>query len=268
MKLSKYLLTGSILAMLGSACNEDYPGYATSDCNLNFVFYGNYDEVLTSEEVTEAIRTSTFSFVYSGDEATRDTVWYEVTTMGNLSDKDRPITLQQIQVEGAENAVAGTHYVAFDSPEVASLYAIPADTNAARIPVIYLRNDPTLKSKTVTLKFGFAENEYFKPGFDSLATRTVHITDQLARPSNWSDVEGDFGSYGQQKHLLMIEWTGNTWDEEYIDELTAGDVAYRHYLAQWFQQRLAEENEERLADPTIGDVYREADGTEVTFPGY
>ena len=256
--------------MLGAACDEEYPGYATSDCNLNFVFYGNYGEVLTAEEVTEETRTSTFSFVYSGEEATRDTVWYEISSMGNLSDSDRPITLRQIEVEGVENAVAGTHYVAFDSPEVASLYVIPANANTAQIPVIYLRDDEELKQKSVTLKFGFADNGYFKPGYDSLATRTVLVTDRLAQPSNWSDVEGDFGTYGQQKHLLMIEWTDDAWDEEYNDELTAGDVAYRHYLAQWFKQKLEEENAKRLADPAIGDVYRENDAnrTEVTFPGY
>lgn len=254
--------------MFGSACQEEYPTYATSDCNLNFVFYGNYDEVLTAEEVTEEIRTSTFSFVYSGEEAQTDTVWFEVTTMGDLSATDRPIALRQFQVEGAENAEAGTHYVAFDDPSMASYYRISADTNAARIPVVVLRDDPTLKNRTVVLKFGFAENEYFKPGYDSLATCTLLITDQLAQPSNWSDVEGDFGAYGQQKHLLMIEWTGDAWDEEYIDELTAGDVAYRHYLAQWFKQKLEEENAKRLADPAIGDVYREANGSEVTFPGY
>lgn len=268
MRISKYILIGSLLAILGSACDEDYPTYADSMCNLNFVFYGNYNEVLTCEEVTEETRTSTFSFVYSGEEAVRDTVWYEISTMGDLSDQNRPIALQQIQVEGVENAVAGTHYVAFDSPEVVSLYVVPANANTTQIPVIFLRDDPNLKQSTVTLKFGFAENEYFAPGYDSLATRTTLITDRLAQPSNWSDVEGDFGTYGQQKHLLMIEWTDNAWDEEYIDELRSGDVAYRHYLAQWFKQKLEEENAKRLADPNIGDVYREADGTEVVFPGY
>ena len=32
--------------------------------------------------------------------------------------------------------------------------------------------------------------------------------------------------------------------------------------------KLDEENAKRLADPNIGDIYKEKDGTPVEFPGY
>ena len=188
--------------------------------------------------------------------------------MGYLADEDRPIALQQIPVEGADNAEAGTHYVAFDDPSLSAFYKIPAHANKASIPVVVLRNDATLKDRTVTLKFGFKENDYFKPGYDTLSVHTLYITDRLSQPSNWSSL-AYFGAYGEQKHLLMIEWTGDAWDEEYIEELVSGDAAYWHYMANWMKRKLEEENAKRLADPAIGEVYKEADGkTVVEFPGY
>ena len=48
-----------------------------------------------------------------------DTVWLDVDIMGKLSAEDRPLALQQVMVEGTKNAVAGTHYIAFDDPVLA-----------------------------------------------------------------------------------------------------------------------------------------------------
>ena len=38
-----------------------------------------------------------------------------------------------------------------------------------------------------------------------------------------------------------------------------------NYLASWFAERLLKENAERLADPQIGDVYREENNDAVDF---
>ena len=261
------IIVGCGFISIALACSEDSPTYATEECNLNFVYYNNSGNPYTTDEITDEMCETNFSFMYSGEEATRDTIWFDIATMGNLSNEDRPIALQQFQVNGADNAEAGTHYVAFDDPEIAQFYQIPANANRASIPVILLRNDPTLEERTVVLKFGFKENDYFKSGYDTLSMHTIYITDRLAQPSNWDEL-GYFGSYGEQKHLLMIEWTGNTWDEDYIEELVEGDYAYITYLAQWMKNKLDEENAKRLADPNIGDIYREKDGTPVEFPGY
>ena len=255
------------LAALSVACEQKYPGYETSECNLNFVYYDYYGDPLSSDEVEAEMCETSFSFVYAGEEAMPDTVWFDIATMGYLSDEDRPVALQQMQVEGADNAEAGIHYVAFDDPSMAQYYRIPANSNKASIPVVMLRNDPTLEVRSVVLKFGFKDNGYFKPGYDTLSVHTLYITDRLAQPSNWSDLNGYFGDYGQQKHLLMIEWSGETWDEEYIEELISGDQAYMNYMANWMRRKLEEENEKRLADSSIGEVWTEEDGTVITFPG-
>lgn len=267
MKITRYIMAVVALTLFVAACNEEYPTYSTSECNLNFVYYDYYGDIVSTEDVNDEMCVTNFSFIYAGEEAERDTLWFDIATMGDLSNEVRPIALQQFQVEGAENAEAGSHYLSFDDPSLAQYYVIPADTNRTSIPVVLLRDDPTLENRTVVLKFGFKANDYFSPGYDTLSMHTIYITDRLSEPSNWCDL-GYFGDYGEQKHLLMIEWTGDAWDEEYIEELVNGDRSYLTYLAQWMKRRLDEENAIRLADPNIGDVYREADGTPVEFPGY
>ena len=51
---------------------------------------------------------------------------------------------QQVMVEGTKNAVAGTHYIAFDDPVLAEFYVVPAHSATAHIPVI-LKRDPSLQ---------------------------------------------------------------------------------------------------------------------------
>lgn len=255
----------AIAACLSTACEEDPQAIRMPDCRLNFLYEYTTGGIIPAEKMRDEYRFTSFSFVYSGEEVETDTLWFEVLTLGELSDEDRPLALEQVAEEGVENAVAGLHYVAFDDPSLQSFYRVPGHASRQRIPVVVLRKDPMLQEKSVTLKFGFKDNSVFRPGLDGLTTRTIEITDRLAKPSAWEDnyLDYTFGNYGQQKHQLMIEWTGNKWDDEYITELVAGDPKYMSFLDQKFAQRLKEENARRMADPEIGDVYRETDGTPV-----
>ena len=219
------------LALAMSACNKDqYEIYDSPEGRLNFLFYTEneyYETVVAyAEDVTDEMRTYAFSFVFSGMKAERDTVWFSATTMGNLSGEYRPYALRQIRREGVKNAEPGVHYVAFD--------------------------DPALQDTTVVLEFGFADNGVFMPGYAGLDTRILEITDRLAIPENWvsSDLDKYVGAYSELKHQLMIEWTGEAWDADYIAELMSAnaDRAYVEYLAAWFAQRLEEENAIREAN--------------------
>ena len=129
-----------------------------------------------------------------------------------------------------------------------------------QVPVIVLR-DASLEEHDVTLVFRFAENEYFKPGYTGLTERTLHIADRLLEPGNWS--QQYFGTYGPVKHQLMIDWTGEVWDDSYIRSLLNGDSGYLSYLKEFFQQKLEEENAKRQEAGL--DIYREADGSEIRF---
>lgn len=245
------------LALAMSACNKDqYEIYDSPEGRLNFLFYTEneyYETVVAyAEDVTDEMRTYAFSFVFSGMEAERDTVWFSATTMGYLSGEYRPYALRQIRREGVKNAEPGVHYVAFDDPEVQDLYRVAPDSNTVQVPVIVLRDDPALQDTTVVLEFGFADNGVFMPGYAGLDTRILEITDRLAIPENWvsSDLDKYVGAYSELKHQLMIEWTGEAWDADYIAELMSAnaDRAYVEYLAAWFAQRLEEENAIREAN--------------------
>lgn len=266
MKKLYILLIGIAALIIASCTQEDITGFLMPDSRLNFQYFdANGDEVVDVAEMTDEMRIYPFSFVYSGLNAERDTIWLPATTMGVLSSEARPYALRQIQVEGVLNAQPGVHYVSFNDPEVQNLYQVPSDSNHVLIPLILLR-DVSLKDTTVILEFGFAENAYFKPGYAEWATRVVEISDRLMKPSNWDMLELDvyyFGVYGEVKHQLMIEWTGQTWDDAYIEEFINGDYAYQNYLVDYCVKRLKEENAKRIA--AGGDVYREKDGTPVDF---
>ena len=268
-----YSLLAGVCLLGAVACNDnDLEKYDTPDCRLNFLYYNGDSTLVDAGDVTDEMRFYPFSFTLSSRvDAERDTVWFEIETMGFLSDNARPVTFRQIEVENVMNARPGVHYVAFDAPELASLYQVEGGKSRARIPVVVLR-DAALTDTTVVLKFGFKENGYFMPGYAGLDCRTIEITDRLAQPENWYtpglaygyySLKALIGPYGETKHRLMIEWTGKKWDKEYIEEFLTGDTAYLSYLISWFQKKLAEEN--ALREEAGEDVYREKNGERVEF---
>lgn len=269
--ISFVLLTGLV------ACEKDLPVYESKVCQLNFK-YGTTN--LTTGEVTEEMRIRSHSFVLnSGEGVMIDTVWVKVTSMGYLSDQNRAIELQQV-LTGEQDAVADKHYVSFDNAELKSrYYFLPGNRPEVEIPIV-VKRDPSLATDgDVRLKFTFKENENFKLGYPQFAEYTIIISDRLSKPTMWTDCELDyyFGAYGSKKHELMISWTEETWDNTYINTLfyqanysgtlywVPKDGNYIDYLASWFADKLSKENAERLADPAIGDVYREPDGSPVDF---
>lgn len=252
-----------------TSCEKDLEVYNTETCRLNFYYNLN-----SRSDFNESLARSAYSFIYGDADRQRDTLWFDVQTMGFTSDSDRPVTLQQLPTEGNQ-AVPGKHYVAFDDPSVSHLYVIPAGKATTKLPVIILR-DPSLKNESVTLKFGFMENDFFKLGFKEFSTRLIEMTDMLSEPSKWNEaypipgleryfpryanhMSDFFGVYGVVKHQFLIEQTGKKWDDEYIESLILGDSNYLKYLVRKMSQRLAEVNAERVAKGL--DVLKEADGT-------
>lgn len=266
MKHCKYLIC-AIVAIVGmTSCEKDLPLYDTDTCRLNF-YYGLSSRSSYRETLSQAL----YSFVYGEADRQRDTLWYEVETMGFVYDKDRPVSLEQIP-SGGKDAVPGTHYVPFNDPSLASFYVIPAGKARTKLPIVIIR-DGSLKTESVTLKFSIKENEYFVQGYPEYATRTLTFTDQLAEPSKWNYqyptawegyymcLADYFGEYGLVKHQFLINETGKKWDDEYIDQLINGDSNYLTYIVRKMSKRLDEVNAERLAQGL--DVLREADGTPV-----
>lgn len=235
-----------LLLLLGitTACEKELEPYNSPECRLNFVFYNYSGTVMKSNQVNDAVRHSTYSFISASakkhTEVTRDTLWFEVSTMGFLSDKDRPIRLEQANT-GSDAAVPGIHYVPFDDPRFQKICFVPANANKTMVPVIVLR-DASLDAGDVNLTFRLAPNEYFQAGYPAMAERTLQIVGRLIQPDNWPY---QFGKYSPDKHRLMIEWTGEPWDEDYIRTLLKGDVGYLTYLRTFFRKKLSEENAKR-----------------------
>lgn len=262
----KNILFGVLAIVAYTSCQQNLDTYDTPECRLNFLYYDYYGKtVLTLEQIkakSEGYNVSNYSFFYEGLPE-RDTLWFKVGTMGFLSDTDRPIALEQIMLSDTiENAQPGVHFVPFDDPEIAHFYRVPAHADTVSIPVILI-NDPSLANKEVVLGFGFVDNGVFQPGYDLCSSRSIRYTAAATRPNAWSD--DFFGTYGPVKHQLMMEWTGEKWDNEYILRIWNEDYAYVEYMNQWFHYKLEEENAKRLADPAIGDIYREANGDPIVI---
>lgn len=265
-KLGIFLAGCCLLAF--TACEKDLQPYNTPGAWLNFAFRESSGDLITSSEgLYDEIYDTYYSFALqsatTGTDITQDTVWVEVSTMGFLSEQDRQVELLQV-VTGENDAVPGVHYVAFDDPALLAKSYVAAGQNLARVPIVVLR-DASLDQHDVVLKIAIKDNGVFKPGYEEFSTRTLHISAQLAKPSNWDSYYMDymFGTYTPTKHALMIEWTGKLWDDAYLEELNNGDYGYQEYLATWMKEKLEEENQKRL--DAGEDILREPDGTPVTF---
>ena len=248
-----------------ASCEKDLELYSDPTCRLNFY----YDIDAVSDFKPELAR-STYSFVYGDPNIKQDTVWVEVESMGFVADADRAITIEQVDSTGVDNAVAGKHYVAFNDPQIAKHYVMPARKARTRLPIVMLR-DASLKTSTVVLKYRIKENENFVNGYDAYAERVLMFTDQLSEPSKWSfnygsskypkTFEDYFGKYGAVKHQFLIDESGEKWDDDYIDSLMTGDSLYLRYIMSKMSRQLSAINAERQAKGL--DVLKEADGTVV-----
>lgn len=264
--MKKQIILSFIVAAGLASCEKELEMYSEPTCRLNF--YYDIDE--TGDYKPEMGR-SAYSFVYGDPNRTQDTVWVEVESMGFVSDKDRAISLEQADSAGVENAVAGKHYVAFNDPQLAQLYVMPAGKARTKLPIVMLR-DASLKEKTVVLRYRIKPNENFVNGYNQYIERSLTFTDQLSEPAKWTYQYpyGDkwtvsfadyFGDYGLVKHQFLINETGDKWDDEYIDKLMTGDSSYLEYMMRKMARRLREVNAERAAQGL--DPLTEADGTPV-----
>lgn len=264
-KTIKYMVLAAVALVCTTSCEKELEPYSHPDCYVNFSFYDYYNEAATTEDMTDEIADAPviFNFKFKGD-ATQDTVWVDGHIIGFLKDYDRTYAIEQVVVDGEDNAVAGEDYVPFDDASLQSHMVVKAGENTFSVPVVVNRT-AKLKTKNLTLKIRFKANENFKNGYEVMQTRVISFTDRLAKPSVWDSYYLDYiyGDYSEAKHTLMIEWTGKAWDDDYITEMYTTDSSYLEYLQQVLAKRLAEENAKRVAAGL--DIYREADGSALNF---
>lgn len=200
-----------------------------------------------------------FSFVWSSADVTRETVWLPVSVIGGPADVDRHVALEQVQeydveyvrdrlnyivdsvvTPRADQAVAGRHYVGFDSPEYAQLLTVPAGQVRANIGIVVLR-DASLAEQKVRLRLRLRANDDFGLGESKLMERTVIISDMLERPEawtseSWNKLQKSYGKYSSTKHRFMMQVVGDKVDDAWFER--ADDASFRNYWKMKFIEAL------------------------------
>lgn len=143
------------------------------------------------------------SFIFDNETTTRDTIYLTLRTMGFASNTDRYFTLQQVELEGVKNAVAGVHYVGFDAPEMKKYLKIAPNQAVASVPIIVLRDKSLLEGR-VELKITIVENNEFQFGELNTLYRRLVISDEYERPASYNSyIESAFGTYSKVKHKFI-----------------------------------------------------------------
>jgi len=251
MKNLKYILMATVLLLLYS-CKEEY--YLYNDIK-RLQFGPDISRIYTpSYNLADSLKS--YTFYYENSTKQQDTLFFDIYAIGGVSNTDRSFKLEQVTVPGAENAVAGKHYKAFNDASLTSKYVIKAGAVHAKVPVVMLR-DASLKTTTVTLKFQIAQNENFSAGEISNIWRKAVFTDRLSQPTAWNASMSQyyFGKYSVVKHSFFIEKTGQKWDNDFIVSITA-DYALLSYWKGVAKLALIEYNAQHPGNP-ITDEFGE-----------
>lgn len=240
-------------ALLLQACEQLEVDNYENDPRLYF-YYGSY----TINHKTFTQRDSTeHSFFTLSDDQLVDTVWVDIRTMGLLENQARPMKIVQVNTDKPNAAVAGKHYFAFDSDEMKEHRYMPANRAQCFWPVI-VKRDPSLENSRVRLEMAIIENDYFKPGVDTLARFMVTTTAQAQKPSLWNSYwKYSYGEWGSKKMWFLVNYVGIRDFNSYISD--SG-------LDYYYQAKAREELKKYNADESNPDrPLKEADGTIVTF---
>lgn len=243
-----FIFIGMLLpGFLFIACEKEIRPYEETINRLNFKFEGS-GHSLSSDTLIS------YSLLYTPRNQNTDTIWVEVATVGYVTDYPRKVSFEQVPSSG-EQAIAGTHYIAFNDPRLSEAYFIPAHKNSARLPIVLIK-DPSLDDKEVSLKIRIAENEFFQSGFSSYQAIHIKVTNRIVKPKYWdSHIEyyiTGYTGYGKQKHLFMIE-VGREHnvliDEDWFKNILGSDrqrpdMGVTNYWNLLFRNALRKKNEE------------------------
>lgn len=249
MKLLKYLTGLSVILGLASSCNEDAIEPWKDQDYIHFdVDYKNF-----------------YSFVYAGSDVEKDTLKFRLNIAGNLSSSDRAYKVKQAKsygfiyeedefgnvidsafIELPNQAKAGIHFEDFSS----KTFVVPADSLGADFELVLLR-DSSLKDNDYSLSLEVVETESFKPGDEETQKISLTISDIIIEPELWSGffvgnttVYSVMGYYGKVKHQLLIDATGQRWDDNFIEyELSQEYLVFYKNLAVLELNRINEERE-------------------------
>ena len=257
MKKIHYILISMLIIGVASCKKDQY--YLYND--VARVQFGPDPSRIYTASYNLADTLKPYTFYYEDASVQEDTVFFDIYAIGGISEKDRSFTLEQEQVAGENNAVAGTHYVGLHDPRATKNFIIKAGTVHTSVPIILLR-DASLKTHTYVLKFKVAANENFQLGEVSNLWRKITFTDGLSQPAAWDATftRYYYGDYSITKHAFMIEATSQKWDQDFLLEIRS-DYALLQYWIGTVKIALINYNN---AHP--GNPLRDENGDLVIFP--
>ncbi|MFV0555281.1 MAG: DUF4843 domain-containing protein [Mangrovibacterium sp.] len=263
--MKKYIYIMTLLLALGA-------------CQLSEVhkYLGENYVQFTPDDAAEVANTTVdefYSFAYVADDVKRDTFWVDAHVSGEITEGKRYYKLKQSMhyteeieydidgsilnetiIETPDQAVSGVHYVSFDDPDFQEMCYVENNDVNFKVPIIVLR-DNSLKKVDKLLNVEFEESDDFKVGNYSTRQQVVMISDNVTYPTWWSEdgpgsiadgwkLSTIFGYYGPVKHRLMIQVTGEKWDNDFLEGLTREErLGYKNICS----KALYELNQERIA---------------------
>lgn len=193
--MKKLLITGLFGIICFSACEKAVEQVYTSPDNIYFDFDN-------PEEDYERIDSIAYSFALYPEKGT-DTVYLPVRITGMRKNVDRKFRLMVI--DSATTAVAGVHYKAMEAD-----YIMPADSGKMKVPVILYSTDPTLRERSVRIKFRLVSTGDFAVSNHAYDSAKVIFSNRLELPAWWNVWAGELGAYSRVKHELFIRTSGTT----------------------------------------------------------
>jgi hypothetical protein len=267
MKKCIYILFSIFLGALYS-CEKVSLGEYTGEPYVDFFGDDDGNQILQSHEVL---------FYYKKANVLRDTIYLPLVARAMVPSKDCQVmlraffnTAQDGFLSAGKEAVAGVHYVPFDSDEMKKLLTFHSGKLLDSIPIILLR-DASLKEEMYRLTIRLVDTEDIKATDkreDTDVNHTsvvIYISDRLSQPKNWLDYGFFLGNYGYSKHDFIVRHSNQKWDYNFIEDISSDEYIKYYYLYK-FRNELKEENLDR-ENRGLGKL-AEKDGTLVEFPAY
>lgn len=256
--LYNYLLLALAVPVFFGCKQDDFMLYDT----VSYIQFGpDYSRIYwPSYNYTDTVKT--YTFYYDAPSVMEAEVYFDLYTIGGPKKHNRPFKLQQVDVAGANNAVPGVNYAAFDSEEMKAEYVMPKGEVHMLVPIRVKRS---ATSDVYTLQFELVATDDFRLGEEKLLWRRVEFTSDLQKPAGWtaSVTSYYYGVYSRTKHEFMIEVTGKKWDNDFFTILFT-DSAEIYYWQGVLTLAINELNEERAAQG-LGKLEDE-NGIVIKFP--
>ncbi len=250
----------AIVSIGATACQEQEP-----------LMFDDYARI----QFTSAVEDYSYSFIWSDESVTSAVVKLPVRVIGGPKDVERTLSVIQVDefdvtytydnkgyvidstVTPKENpAVAGLHYVPFDTQEAQQVLKIKAGVVQDSLSVI-LKRDPSLSNTKVRLRVRIQDSEDFLAGESKYLERTIVFSDMLEQPTNWyyknyytyTAAYSYLGNYSVPKHELMIrvlqrlQGSDSRVDDEWIDKGNADPTVFVYWRAKFIEELEAFNND-------------------------